>query len=248
MLVIVQGRTHGCVRELNAAMMPEPDDTPFLFPRWANFLLPVIILGVLGGAFYVPTLVALGGSPRTTAVGYAPVQPVPYSHALHAGKMGMDCRYCHNTVEKTAFASLPPTQTCMNCHSSVRTTSAALAPIRESWATGKPVEWIKIHNLANYVYFNHSAHVNHGVGCIECHGRIDRMERVQQVKPLSMAWCLDCHRDPGPHLRPADVSVTDMNWTPPADDAKAADLADSLIGSYGIHSKAYMTSCSTCHR
>jgi len=227
-------------------MNPEPEDKPFIFPKWANFLLPCIVLGVLGASFYVPTLVALGGSPSTTAVGYSPIQPVPYSHALHAGKLGIDCRYCHNTVEKTAFASLPPTQTCMNCHANIRTSSPKLLPIRESWATGRPVEWVKIHNLAQYVYFNHSAHVNHGVGCIECHGRIDRMEQVAQVKPLSMGWCLECHRDPGPHLRPKDVAVTDMNWVPPAD--KADELAASLIKDYDIHSKAYMTSCSTCHR
>jgi hypothetical protein len=229
-------------------MNPESEEKPFVFPKWANFLLPGIVLGVLGAAFYVPTLVALGGSPMTTAVGYSPVQPVPYSHALHAGQLGIDCRYCHNTVEKTAFASLPPTQTCMNCHAGIRTSSAKLLPIRESWATGKPVEWVKIHNLAQYVYFNHSAHVNHGVGCIECHGRIDRMEQVQQVKPLSMGWCLECHRDPGPHLRPPDVAVTDMNWTAPGDEDEADKLAQSLITTYGIHDKQYMTSCSTCHR
>jgi hypothetical protein len=229
-------------------MNPETEEQPFVFPKWANFLLPGIILGVLGAAFYVPTLVALGGSPQTTAVGYSPVQPVPYSHALHAGQLGIDCRYCHNTVEKTAFASLPPTQTCMNCHAAVRTSSAKLLPIRQSWASGKPVEWVKIHNLAQYVYFNHSAHVNHGVGCIECHGRIDRMEQVQQVKPLSMGWCLECHRDPGPHLRPPDVAVTDMNWTPPSDPDEADKLANSLLDSYKINNKQFMISCSTCHR
>ena len=133
-----------------------------------------------------------------------PVQPVPYSHALHAGKLGIDCRYCHTTVEKANFAAIPPTETCMNCHTNIRTQSEALEPIRESWATGKPVEWIKIHDLPHYVYFSHQAHVTHGVGCIECHGRIDQMERVYQAKPLSMGWCLECHRDPGPHLRPEE--------------------------------------------
>jgi menaquinone reductase, multiheme cytochrome c subunit len=229
-------------------MNPQLPDQPFVFPKWANYLLPGIIVGVLGGAFYAPTIVGLGASPITTAAGYSPVQPVPYSHALHAGRLGIDCRYCHNTVERTAFASLPPTETCMNCHSMIRTASPKLLPIRESWATGKPVEWVKIHNLAQYVYFNHSAHVNHGVGCIECHGRIDRMEQVYQAKPLSMGWCLDCHRDPGPHLRPRDVAVTDMNWTPPADSDAAAKMAGTLVADYGIHSTAYMQSCSTCHR
>lgn len=230
--------------------MNEGIDQPFVFPKWANYLLPGIIVGVIGMSFYVPTVVALGFSPKTTAAGYSPIQPVPYSHALHAGQLGIDCRYCHNTVERTAFASIPPTQTCMNCHSMIRTTSAKLLPIRQSWATGKPVEWIKIHNLPQYVYFDHSAHVNHGVGCIECHGRIDHMERVYQVKPLSMGWCLDCHRDPGPHLRPKEVAVTNMDWKPPSDPDQAAALAAQLVGpdGYAIHSKAYMQSCSTCHR
>ncbi|HUB27043.1 MAG TPA: cytochrome c3 family protein [Tepidisphaeraceae bacterium] len=232
--------------------MSEGIDQPFVFPKWANYALPGIIVGVIGLSFYAPTVVALGGSPKTTAVGYCPIQPVPYSHALHAGQLGIDCRYCHTTVEKAAFAALPPTQTCMNCHSMIRTKSAKLLPVRESWATGRPIQWVKVHDLPEYVYFNHSAHVNHGVGCIECHGRIDRMERVYQVKPLSMGWCLDCHRDPGPHLRPKDVAVTDMNWKPPSDPGDAANMADELVSDspdgYGIHSVQYMTSCSTCHR
>jgi menaquinone reductase, multiheme cytochrome c subunit len=229
-------------------MTQEWYEQPFVFPKWANFLLPGIVLGVVGGLFYVPTVVGLGASPKTTAVGYQPIQPVPYSHALHAGKLGIDCRYCHTTVENSNFASIPPTETCMNCHTNIRTESAALAPVRESWATGKPVEWIRVHELPQYVYFSHQAHVNHGVGCIECHGRIDQMERVYQAKPLSMSWCLDCHRDPGPHLRPKNVAVTDMNWTPPADPTEAQNLAEELLKDYSIHDTAYMQSCSTCHR
>jgi hypothetical protein len=146
-----------------------------MFPRWANFAAPLGAILVLGGLPYVTTLFALGASPMATAVGYQPIQPVPYSHALHAGKLGIDCRYCHYTVEKTAFASLPPTQTCRNCHGTnnsnpaepgfngVLNASDKLKPIRDSWLTGKPVQWIKVHNLPNYVYFNHAAHVNHGV-------------------------------------------------------------------------------------
>ena len=156
------------------------------------------------------------------SVGYAPTQPVPYSHALHAGKLGIDCRYCHNTVEKTAFASLPATQTCMNCHTKIRTDSEFLKPVRDSWATGEPIKWIKIHNLANYVYFNHSAHVSHGVGCVECHGRIDRMDIVFQAAPLSMGWCLDCHRAPESHLRPKD-QITNMDWKHPGRRRNAAE-------------------------
>jgi hypothetical protein len=226
-------------------MQHEWYEKPFVFPKWANYLLPAIVIGVIGGMFYVPTVVDLGASPLTLAVGYSPVQPVPYSHALHAGTLGIDCRYCHTTVEKAAFAALPPTETCMNCHTNIRNQSNLLLPIRQSWATGKPVEWVRVHQLPDYVYFNHSAHVSHGVGCVECHGRIDRMDQVYQAKPLSMGWCLECHRDPGPHLRPPDVSPTDMNWVNPGD---PVELGRELIAVYGIHDKAYMTSCSTCHR
>jgi hypothetical protein len=216
----------------------------FLFPRWINLVLPLAAVAVVGGALYVPTLFALGASPAAMAIGYSPTQPVPYSHALHVGKLGMDCRYCHTTVEKTAFASIPPTQTCMNCHTGIWDKSPKLQPIRDSWVSGKPVQWVKVHNLAQYVYFNHSAHVNHGVGCVECHGRIDRMDVVTQQKPLSMGWCLDCHRDPGPHLRPKD-QVTNMSWTPPGD---AEQVGAELKQAYKIHDTAYMTSCYTCHR
>jgi menaquinone reductase, multiheme cytochrome c subunit len=228
-------------------MTQEWYEQPFVFPKWANYLLPAIVLGVLGGMFYVPTVVGLGASPKTTAVGYAPIQPVPYSHALHAGKLGIDCRYCHTTVEKANFAAIPPTETCMNCHTNIRTKDDRLAPIRDSWATGKPVEWVKIHDLPHYVYFSHMAHVNHGVGCIECHGRIDQMQRVYQAKPLSMGWCLDCHRDPGSHLRPKDVAVTDMKWVA-SDSGDPATVAADCLKEYSIHDQAYMTSCSTCHR
>ena len=218
----------------------------FLFPRWSNYLAPAGAVGAIGGLLYFTTLFAFGASPKTMAVGYAPTQPVPYSHALHAGKLGIDCRYCHNTVERTAFANLPPTQTCMNCHTKIRTDSDLLKPVRDSWTTGEPIHWIKIHNLPNYVYFNHSAHVNHGVGCIECHGRIDRMDIVFQAAPLSMGWCLDCHRAPESHLRPKD-QITNMDWKHP-EGPEAEQFSLDLKKQYQIHDTAYMTSCYTCHR
>lgn len=194
--------------------MSEQSQTPrrFTFPRWANYLLPLIVVMVVGGGLYVPVVVGLGFSPKTTDVGYMPQQPVPYSHQLHVGKLGMDCRYCHTTVEQTSFASIPPTQTCMNCHTGIHTSSANLAPVRESFASGKPIEWVKVHDLAEFAYFDHSAHVNRGVGCVSCHGRVDQMEVVWQHQPLSMAWCLECHREPENHLRPVDT-VTQMSWT-----------------------------------
>ena len=230
-------------------MSTTPTSTKFVFPRWANYLLPVIVIGAVGGMFYLPVAFGFGASPKTLAVGYAPTQPVPYSHALHAGRLGMDCRYCHNTVERTAFAPLPATQTCMNCHTGIKPTSDALKPVHESWNTGKSIPWIKVHDLPDYVYFNHSAHVNHGVGCVECHGRIDRMDVVTQAKPLSMGWCLECHRDPGSHLRPRDVAVTDMNWSREKMSKPESDaLSARLLKDYGIRDVDYMQSCYTCHR
>ena len=220
----------------------------FLFPRWANFAAPLGAVAGVGGLVYVTLLLWVGASPQALAVGYQPIQPVPYSHALHAGKLGLDCRYCHTTVEKTAFAALPPTQTCMNCHTNIQPNDPVLKPIRDSWETGKPMQWVKVHNLANFVYFNHAAHVNHGVGCIECHGRIDRMDVVAQQKPLSMGWCLECHRDPASHLRPKTVAVTDMNWKAPSDPTEAQELGHQLVKDYKIHDTAYMQSCYTCHR
>lgn len=215
----------------------------FVFPRWANYLRPALVLAVVGGALYVPALVGLGGSPKATAVGYAPEQPVPYSHALHVGKLGMDCRYCHTSVENAGFAALPATQTCMNCHSTIKADSPKLLKVRESWASGKPIEWVKVHDLPDYAYFNHSAHVNKGVGCVSCHGRVDQMDVVKQVQPLSMAWCMECHREPEKHLRPV-AQVTSMSW-------KATDQLKTgveLKKQYAIRDSGYLTNCSTCHR
>lgn len=227
--------------------MEEKEKTAgYVFPRWTNLLLPIIVMTVVGAAFYVPTLVGLGFSPKATDVGYAPVQPVAYSHALHAGKLGIDCRYCHTTVERAPFAAIPPTQTCMNCHTNIKPTSEKMLPVKESWATGKPVQWVRVHDLPDYVYFNHSAHMSAGVGCITCHGQVDKMEVVQQAQPLSMSWCLDCHRNPENFLRPKD-KITDMRWEPPAG-VSQQQLGLELKTQYGIRNQTYMTSCSTCHR
>jgi hypothetical protein len=214
-----------------------------IFPRWANKTkdLAGVVLG--GAPVYLTLLVWYGASPKTTDVGYQPRQPVPYSHALHAGELGIDCRYCHTTVEKAGFAAIPPTETCMNCHQRVRTTSPKLEPVRKSWRTNEPVEWIKVHDLPDYVYFNHSAHVTRGVGCVSCHGRVDTMVEVKQVQPLSMSWCLDCHRAPEAHLRPPDL-VTRMDWKPPASEDPVA-YGRRLRETNNIHPS---TDCSTCHR
>ena len=238
-----------------------PDDLPhprFLFPRWTNLVRPAIPVLVVGGLVVASIIVGIGFSPKATAVGYQPAQPVPFSHQQHVGTLGIDCRYCHTSVESAAFAAVPPTQTCMNCHATIRPDSPLLEPVRQSWKTGEPIRWTKVHDVAQYTYFNHSAHVTHGVSCVTCHGRIDQMEVVRQVSPLSMAWCLDCHRNPEPFLRPAD-QITNLAWK--ATDHELArqkgiadvDAAQRLVGQhlkeqFGIRPPDYMTACSTCHR
>jgi len=213
----------------------------FVFPKWTNLLRPALVLGGAGGLLYTIVVVTFGFSPKTTNVGYAPEQPVPYSHQLHVGQLGLDCRYCHNTVERTARAAIPPTQTCMNCHSMVRTTSEKLTPVFESYATGRPVRWVRVHDLPDYVYFDHSIHVNRGVACETCHGRVDTMETVRQVNTLSMGWCLDCHRSPERFLRPPEL-VTEMGWQPEGDPEV---LGSRLRSARNINPS---TDCITCHR
>jgi len=212
-----------------------------IFPKWIDQLRP--ILALVGGLapLYLLALLYYGGSPKTTNVGYMPQQPVAYSHALHAGELGIDCRYCHNTVEQAAHAAIPPTQTCMNCHSGIYPDSPKLVAVRESYSTGMPVRWVRVHDLPDYVYFNHSAHVNRGVGCVECHDRVDKMEVVYQAAPLSMGWCLDCHRKPDLHLRPVD-EVTNMTWKPTGD---RETVGRRIREQHGIHPSE---DCSTCHR
>jgi hypothetical protein len=181
-----------------------------IFPRSLNRLPAIVAIGIALAGGLVTALVWYYFTPKHTHVGYAPRQPVPYSHWLHAGQMGMDCRYCHSQIERAAHAQIPPTQTCMNCHSLVRTDSARLAPVRESWESGRPVEWVRVHKLPDHAFFDHSVHLSAGVGCVTCHGRIDQMDVVRQMQPLSMSWCLDCHRNPGPNIRPVD-QITNMD-------------------------------------
>ncbi|HWR83683.1 MAG TPA: cytochrome c3 family protein [Candidatus Deferrimicrobium sp.] len=214
---------------------------PQTFPRWTN-ALPAIV-GVGGSVLVAASALAFWyyGSPRYTDVGYRPKQPVPYSHKLHAGDLGIDCRYCHTTVEVSPSASVPPTQTCMNCHKLILPESERLLPVRESWASGRPIQWTRVHKLPDYVYFDHSAHVTRGIGCVSCHGNIAEMEVVAQQQPLNMGWCLDCHRNPDPHLRPLQ-EITNMKWVPPQDQAQFAALSK----------KDWRLSppvdCSGCHR
>ena len=183
------------------------------------------------------------GSPKYTDVGYRPKQPVAYSHKLHVGELGMDCRYCHASVELSHEANIPPTQTCMNCHMMIGTESEKLQMVRESFKTGKPIEWVRVHKLPEYAYFDHSVHLHAGVGCASCHGNVDEMEVVEQKHPLSMGWCLDCHRNPESHLRDlSKVSITDMKWAPPENQA---ETAAQIIRDKNLNPPE---DCSACHR
>ncbi len=212
-----------------------------VFPEWTNKLPPLLLAAVALVALAVVGFFWYYGSPKYTDVGYRPVQPVPYSHKLHAGDLGMDCRYCHNFIEKSAVANLPPTQTCMNCHTIVLPKSEKLLPVRESWATGKPIPWVRVHMLPQYAYFNHAIHLHAGIGCITCHGNVRQMERVEQVKPLSMSWCLDCHRNPDPYLRP-ESELTNMQYKYPKNQKQ---FAEELRKEKNINPS---DKCSTCHR
>ncbi len=219
-----------------------------IFPKWTN-LLPLMIAvglvfvggGVLAGAWYYFT-------PKYTRVGYQPIQPVAFSHLVHVDQLGMDCRYCHSDVEKAWFSNVPASATCMNCHNQVLKDDPRLALVRESAATGKPIPWVQIHKLPDYVYFNHSVHVNRGVSCVECHGQIDKMTEVSHAKPFSMAFCLECHRDPASKLRPLD-KITDLNWKWSEDPAQAAQQQKAQGGKFVHDWKVEsLQSCSACHR
>lgn len=214
-----------------------------LFPKSANklplqiiiYLVVLVGIATAGVTYYM--------TPKYTRVGYAPVQPVPYSHAKHVGELGLDCRYCHSNVEKSGYSNLPTSQTCMNCHNQIKTTSPLLAPIRESFATGESVPWVKIHSVPDYAYFNHSVHVNRGVSCVECHGQINQMEIVRHDKPLSMGWCLECHRAPESRLRPRD-QVTNLDWQPASAEAQL-EQGKKFVHDWKIKPPQ---SCSGCHR
>ena len=200
---------------------------------------------MITGTILVGTAVTAGVwyyfTPKYGRVGYQPIQPVPFSHAVHAGQLGMDCRYCHTGVEKSWFSNIPAASTCMNCHSQVLKDDPRLAPVRESAATGKPIQWIQIHKLPEFAYFNHSVHVNRGISCVECHGRIDQMDEVYHAKPFTMSFCLECHRHPELKLRPLN-KITDLGWQPPADQAVQGER---IKKEWRVES---LQTCSACHR
>lgn len=186
-----------------------------LFPEWTNRLPLVLLAGAVLSALAAGGFAGYFFSPRFTDVGYQPRQPVAFSHALHAGRMAIDCRYCHGAVEVSPAASLPTTAVCMNCHRLVGRDKPSLEPLRISAEAGQPIHWVRVHDLPDYVFFDHSAHVDAGVGCVSCHGDVTSMEVIRQVEPLSMGWCLDCHRGPEPYLRPVEL-VTDPAPVPAA--------------------------------
>lgn len=211
-----------------------------IFPKRINKITKIVALAVPLVLFFIVFVFWYWFSPWHLEVGYSPRQPVAYSHKLHAGKLGIDCRYCHTGVERSNVAGVPPSQTCMNCHKTIKSDSAKLTKVINSFKNDVPIEWVKIHKLPDYVYFDHSAHVLNGVGCVSCHGRVDKMQQVRLEKPLSMAWCFECHRSPEKHLVPLG-HITDMkyqqsdNWL-----NVARDKAKTL--------RPPVESCSGCHR
>ena len=230
-----------------------------IFHRSTNTLSRVTIFGavfIIGFVFWV-----IGGvvrSPYATDQGIAREQPVPFSHQHHVAGLGIDCRYCHTSVENSSFAGIPPTKTCMNCHSQIWTNAPMLEPVRESFRTGKSLEWTRVNYLPDYVYFNHSIHVNKGVGCASCHGPVDKMPLMYEANSLRMEWCLNCHRAPEKFLRPRD-QVVNMDYVEPSNDHKVTlpdgrsftdqvELGNALKRSYNVRTVADITSCSTCHR
>lgn len=219
-----------------------------IFPKWTNKLpANVLVGGLLVGAATVAG-VWYYCTPQYTRVGYEPIQPVSFSHAVHVDQVGLDCRYCHHAVEKSWYSNVPASSTCMNCHNQVLATDPRLALVRESFQTGKSIPWVQVHKVPDYVYFNHSVHVRRGVSCVECHGQINKMEEVYHAKPLSMSFCLECHRNPSERLRPLD-KITDLNWKWSEDPKIEAQLRKTN-GDKIVHDWAIQTSqsCSACHR
>ena len=220
-----------------------------VFPRWTNRLPGQIIFGLLLIGGVVTAGLTYYFTPKYTRVGYHPPQPVPFSHSIHVQQLGLDCRYCHDGVEKSWYSNVPAADTCMNCHSAIRANDPKLEPVRASYKDQKkPVEWVQVHKLPDYVYFNHSVHVNRGVSCVECHGRIDQMDEVRHEKQFSMTFCLDCHRellpengDPNKRLRPLD-KITDLAYERSGD---TANRDRDFVKEWHIKTSE---NCSACHR
>jgi hypothetical protein len=213
-----------------------------LFSKRSNGLLLLVLATLgLGAAGTVGGLMLYWRTPYGTNQNVQLVQPVQFDHRHHVQDDLIDCRYCHTTVEKAPSAGLPPTELCLSCHAQVWNKSPLLDQVRASWFANRPIVWTRVHKLPDFVYFNHAIHVTKGIGCAECHGRVDKMAVLEQAQPLTMGFCLDCHRDPRPRLRPVE-EVTNMRWEPPAD---RAALGAALAKQYDVKPKV---NCSTCHR
>ena len=216
-----------------------------LFPRPTNIYSRLSILAVIFFALMLGGVVGmLHLSGYNTRQNDFIEQPVQFSHAHHVGGMGIDCRYCHTSVEESSFANIPPTKTCMNCHSQIWAQAPILEPVRASFRDNTPLKWTRVHDLPDFVYFNHAIHVKQGVGCATCHGPVDKMPLMYQYAPLTMQWCLDCHRDPAKFVRPRD-EVFNMAWERPSGDP---EFGARLVKEHNIASVQQLTSCSTCHR
>ncbi|HZZ43541.1 MAG TPA: cytochrome c3 family protein [Tepidisphaeraceae bacterium] len=218
---------------------------PRLFHRRMNVIarasllaIPILAATAGGVAWHVQT------TSYVTSQDITMEQPVPFSHKHHVGELGIDCRYCHTSVTDSSFAGLPPTKTCMTCHSQIWTNAAMLQPVRDSWRTGVPLQWQRVHNLPEYVYFDHSIHVAKGVGCATCHGQVDEMPLMFQAKSLEMSWCLECHRHPEEYLRPRE-EVFNLHYQSPPDQLK---VGRELAERYHVRSAQALTDCYTCHR
>ncbi|OLE14182.1 MAG: cytochrome C [Acidobacteria bacterium 13_1_20CM_4_56_7] len=229
-----------------------------IFHRSANVASRTsIYVGIFTLAFALWACVALQRSPYVTYAGVARPQPVPFSHEHHVAGLGIDCRYCHTSVESSSFAGIPPTRTCMNCHSQIWTSAPLLEPVRESFRTGKSLVWNRVNDLPDFVYFDHSIHVNKGVGCNTCHGAVDRMPLMFNHASLQMEWCIQCHRAPEKNLRPRD-QVFNMRYQQPTTDSPVVvdgtsytdqlSLGKHLVHKYDLRTVMDITSCSTCHR
>lgn len=213
-----------------------------IFPKWTNKLPLKVLVGVIVLSTTVTAGVWYYFTPKYTRVGYQPIQPVAFSHAIHADQLGIDCRYCHHGVEKAWYSNVPATSVCMNCHKQVLANDPQLELVRESAATGEPIPWVQVHKLPDYVYFNHAVHVNRGVSCIHCHGEIHKMEEVYHAKSLSMAFCLECHRNPEKFIRhPDDVYNLDLNVEP----TEQKEMGEKFVHDWNVDASQ---NCSACHR
>lgn len=216
-----------------------------IFPRSTNTASRLSILfGLLLAGSGVGLLMAFERSPYRTNEGVVYSQPVPFSHDHHTAALGIDCRYCHTTVETQASAGIPPTEVCMNCHKEIWKDSPMLEPVRASFRDNVPLEWNRVHDLPDFVYFDHSIHVAKGVSCVECHGEVTKMPLIKRGASLQMSWCLDCHRDPEGRIRPPE-EVFNFDWERPKDDPH---YGAKLVAEAGIEDPRRLTSCSTCHR